>query len=663
MESNPSLVGKCLGNYRLTGSLGFGAMGHVYSAEHNIMGRKAAIKVLSTELSQNPDVVERFINEARAVNEIRHPHVVEITDFGQLEGRYYLVMELLEGETLSDYVAQCGALTADEAVTIATQIASALEAAHHHGIVHRDLKPDNVFLVKHEDYPQFIKVLDFGVARVMGAIGRTSDRLTEIGALIGTPHYMSPEQCLGEPDVGPLSDVYSLGVMLYEMVCGELPFDSNNLSRLLMAHIHEVPSAPQSRVPSVPDFLNAAILRALEKAPDARHKSMHEFRLVLLNERPVETPKISHRSKKVSSRPKPAATDSEIKAKVQPPVAERTKVYPYGLEWAKTVVPSNIKIDPVEDMDEKCGLSADDQERPQRVGSKLADIIHERMLSQNLVLPTMPQIAVEAVRLLSDEKSTFTLIARTVEKDPLLAAQVLKVANSVAFASAEKAKTLEQAVNRLGARELRLLLVELSTHRVFQSRERRIRDAFNGIWEHSLAVALLSRSVCATAGRGLDPEIAHLAGLLHDLGKPMVGALLLEAERRLSVEEKRFMTPGLWMKVVDESHRDVGKAIVRSWKMPVEVVDALEFCGRYDDKKPYQIRNFVTLANAMAKAAGYCLGTTDLTGNDALLEQGLQLLGIEADHVQTLLAELGTQVEDYFSEQSKKGDKVRKVQG
>jgi putative nucleotidyltransferase with HDIG domain len=648
----PSLIGQCLGNYRLTGSLGFGAMGHVYSAEHNIMGRKAAIKVLSTELSQNPIVVERFINEARAVNEIRHPHVVEITDFGQIEDRYYLVMELLDGESLADYAARRGALPADEAIPIATQIASALQAAHELGIVHRDLKPDNIFLVNHKDYPQFVKVLDFGVARIMRSVAHPVDRLTEMGTLIGTPQYMSPEQCLGEPDVGPLSDIYSLGVMLYEMVCGELPFDSNNLSRLLLAQIHEMPYSPQRRIPSLPDYLSIAILRALQKAPEARHQSMREFRFALLNDGSLEPCKNTLRPQESISQPRPAPPDSDSTTQEQPSVAKPANVYPHKLQWAKTVVSPSTHIDPAEDMDDKCGLSAEDEKRPQRVGNKLAGIIRERMYSQNLVLPTMPSVAVESVRLLGEEQNTFPLIARTIEKDPLLAAQVLKVANSVAFMSAEKAKTLEQAVTRLGARQLRLLLIELSTHRVFQSRERRIRDAFNGIWEHSLAVALLSRLICARVGHGTDPELAHLAGLLHDLGKPMVGAMLLEAERRLSVEEKRFMTPGLWMKVVDESHRDVGKAIVRSWKMPTEILEALEFCGEYDDKTPYQIRNIVTLANALAKAAGYCLGTTDLVGNDGLIECGLQSLGIDVDQVKALLAELGGQVEDYFSGQN-----------
>lgn len=650
MENTTSLVGQSLGNYRLTGSLGFGAMGHVYSAEHQLMGRKAAIKVLSEQLSQNAEVVERFLNEARAVNDIRHPHVVEITDFGQVDGRYYLIMELLEGETLADYMAQCGALSATEVVRIGSQIASALDAAHRHGIVHRDLKPDNIFLIEHQDYPTFVKVLDFGVAKLMGPKHRARGRLTEVGALIGTPHYMSPEQCLGELDVGPLSDVYSLGIMLYEMACGELPFDSDNLSRLLLSHINETPPPVSSHGYELPEFLTEAIDKAIRKTPEERHPSMQAFRGALLRD-----PRLSGEAiDELLSMAGLSAMDATLPAEAAPPpvsrrqqpVSNARKPPPSRtqVEKARTMAATRTKIDEREDVDAQCGIAPGDEDRPQRVSHKLASIIRDRVQSQNLVLPTMPQVAVECVRLLGEESSTFSKLARTLEQDPLLAAQVLKVANSVAFVSSEKARTLEQAVSRLGGRQLRLLLIELSAHKVFQSREKRIRDAFNGIWEHSLAVALLSRALCIRCGKREDAETAHLAGLLHDLGKPMVGSMLLEAERCLSAREERFMTPGLWMQVVEDGHREVGKAIVTSWKMPDEVGIALEHCGSYDGMQPLHVRNFVTLGNALAKRAGYCLGTTDRSGVAELIEEGFTLLQLDEEDVVELVEEVGGQV-------------------
>ncbi|MDD9969708.1 MAG: HDOD domain-containing protein [Myxococcales bacterium] len=649
-DGSRGLIGERLGNYRLIEMLGFGSMGQVYLAKHDLMGRKAAIKVLNEELSANGDVVERFLNEARAVNEIRHPHVVEITDFGQVEGRYYLIMELLEGETLASCLEQCARLEAPQAVHIAGQVASALQAAHERGIVHRDLKPDNIFLSAHAAYPDYVKVLDFGVAKLMSKRQDVRVRKTEIGTLLGTPHYMSPEQCLGEQEVGPASDVYALGVLLYEMTTGELPFDAENLSQLLLAQVNERPVPPSQRAMDLPRFVENAILRALEKRPEDRFATMRAMRAALLCE-----PELSSEPEP-AARPEPSVppqlADEEPATISLAPADQATKkglgaaatlAAPPPRQYAAVVAPTPVPIVPAEDHDDECGLSAGDEERPQRVGHKLARILMERVQSKNLVLPMMPQVAVECMQQIGDQQATFSHLAKTLEKDPMLATQVLRVANNVAFASAEKARTLEQAVSRLGGRQLRTLLIELSAHQVFQSRERRIRDAFNGIWEHSMAVALLSRAISKQVGKG-DAELAHLAGLLHDLGKPMVGSMLLEAERQLSKREERFMTPGLWMKVVEDSHRDVGIAIVQAWKMPEEVVETVERCGELDEAYPYRICNFVTVANALAKQAGHVTGTAILDGNEALLARGLDMYEIDPQGAEALVASLTTQV-------------------
>lgn len=633
-------------------------MGHVYRAKHEVMGREVAIKVLNGELAQDAAILERFINEARAVNDIRHPHVVEITDFGQVDGVYYLIMELLEGETLTDYMNQCGALPELEAVRLAIQITSALDAAHERGIIHRDLKPDNIFLVEKDGDEQFVKVLDFGVAKVVGPNEGTKDRLTAVGALLGTPHYMSPEQCLGEASVGPQSDVYSLGVMLYELVCGELPFDSDNLSKLLLAHINEAPRPPRDHIPDLPEYVSETILRALHKKPEQRLADMREFRAALLRdprmedgghlaprapaEPRVETPAPTSqaRGRTGTQRGGPAPKRPTQTAARKPP---KRSVF----ERANTMVAARTRMDEVQDINDRYGLSRDDEARPQRVGNKLASIIQERVKSQNLVLPTMPQVAMRCIDLVSSDKATFGKIANTLEQDPLLAAQILKVANSVAFVSAEKARTVEQAVSRLGARQLRMLLIELSAHQVFQSRKKRIRDAFDGIWQHSLAVALLTKTICTTLGNGPIAETAHLAGLLHDLGKPMVGSMLLEAERSLSAREEEFMTPGLWMQVVEDSHREVGQAIATGWKMPEEVGQAIEFCGEYDVDTPAQIRNFVTLGNALAKKAGYCLGTTEMAGVDALIDTGMQIFELDPEQIEMIVETVADQVKGH----------------
>ena len=276
-----ALLGQALGSFRVISLLGEGGMGRVYLAEHVLIGRRAAIKVLAAEIANNEDFVSRFFTEARAVNDIRHPNIVEITDFGTFGKLPYIVMELLEGETLEDRLAHVHMLDVPSAVRVVAQIAAAVGAGHDHGMVHRDLKPANIFLCNHPDYPDYVKVLDFGIAKLM-AHDRNVQHHTEMGALMGTPAYMSPEQCLGDTHLDHRSDIYSLGVVLYQMVTGRLPFTAETAGRLIMSHVQETPPPPQTINPSISAATSASILRAMAKKPDQRFASMREFRDAIL---------------------------------------------------------------------------------------------------------------------------------------------------------------------------------------------------------------------------------------------------------------------------------------------------------------------------------------------------------------------------------------------
>ena len=252
-------------------------MGKVYQAAHKAMGRQAAVKVLTAGDAADPEAVSRFLTEARAVSAIRHPNIVQVFDSGVIEGGApYLVMEYLEGETLTQALAR-GALALDEAVDWACQVAEALVAAHAQHIVHRDLKPDNLFLVpdaRRQDRKQ-VKVLDFGIAKLQHPSQSQLHR-TRTGALLGTPLYMSPEQCLHPRDIDARSDVYSFGVILYEMVTGSLPFDGDSAYVVMNMHINEVPAPPSSYRDGLPPRLEATILQALAKLPAQRQQSMVE---------------------------------------------------------------------------------------------------------------------------------------------------------------------------------------------------------------------------------------------------------------------------------------------------------------------------------------------------------------------------------------------------
>jgi tRNA A-37 threonylcarbamoyl transferase component Bud32 len=258
-----------IASYRILGPIGEGGMGVVYRAEHVLLKRPAAIKLLQPELTQNQDMVARFFNEARAATAIRHPGIVEVFDFGVGgDGSAYIVMELLEGESLARRLSRGGPIPALRAIQLGRQIAGALAAAHGQGIIHRDLKPDNVFLVPDPEVPggERIKLLDFGIAKL--AAEPTNMTKTRTGALMGTPTYMAPEQCRGV-QVDHRADLYSLGCILFECVCGRPPFVGEGVGDVLSAHIH-VPPPPPRQLALVPPTLDALILRLLAKAPADR---------------------------------------------------------------------------------------------------------------------------------------------------------------------------------------------------------------------------------------------------------------------------------------------------------------------------------------------------------------------------------------------------------
>ncbi len=271
------LLGTLVDNrYRIEKLIGEGGMGLVYAVTHIAIGKKLAMKVLRGEMARDPDVVQRFVQEAQSASSIGHENIISINDFGRLpDESVYFVMEYLDGESLTDVIARGGSIPVTEALHIIRQIASALGAAHARGIVHRDLKPDNIYLIRRGDgSTNFVKVLDFGIAKVGGA----SSKLTKAGMIFGTPHYMSPEQAAGQT-VDHRTDIYALGVIMYEMFVGRVPFDADTFMGILTKHMFEAPK-PLSQAAGVGNRLGAledVTLKALQKKPEARFQSMAEL--------------------------------------------------------------------------------------------------------------------------------------------------------------------------------------------------------------------------------------------------------------------------------------------------------------------------------------------------------------------------------------------------
>jgi serine/threonine protein kinase len=286
MNIDPDYVfgsGAQVGEYIAEEKIGEGGMGEVWRGLHPVIGKRVAIKLLNKDFIANKEVVARFVQEARAVNAIKHRGLVDIFSFGDLpDGRPYFVMEFLDGKPLSKYIKTRGPLPFSEIVDLFGQACRALQAAHDNGIIHRDLKPDNLYLILEEGAPPFLKVLDFGIAKLAGTGGGPEGQhLTKTGAIFGTPAYMSPEQCEGAKAVDTRSDLYALGIILFEMITGRTPFSEpgEGIGTIMMKQMSLPAPAPSSMVEGreVPASVDDMVLRVLSKNPDDRPSKCTEL--------------------------------------------------------------------------------------------------------------------------------------------------------------------------------------------------------------------------------------------------------------------------------------------------------------------------------------------------------------------------------------------------
>ena len=574
------LRGEVLGSYRLVTELGSGGMGTVWYAEHVAIGRRAAIKVLHPHFAAQEEVVARFIDEARAASAINHPNIVDVHDFGQEADLLWLVMELLEGETLGARLERDAKIEAKEVVKIVDQVAVALGAAHARGIVHRDLKPENVFLAVQDAGDDRVKVLDFGIAKLTG--GKASGS-TMAGVVVGTPTYMSPEQCVGDARLDHRTDIYSLGVMVYEMLSGRPPFEGETFGRLIVSHTTEAPEPLHHRERTIDEEVSAAVHQALEKSPEDRFQDVTEFARMLHE----------------AVHPSPEARLSREQKEAQ------------------------------------------EARQSEEVSSELIAIVEKKLASGKVALPAMPVAVVGALSLIDRADCDFDEVAARLSADPLVTTRILRLVNSPVYGAREPVKALNRACRRLGLKPLRSLLVGLAARQVFQSRDPRIREEFERIWVHCVATALIARRL-ADRVFGVDPAAAYLAGLLHDVGKPVVAAFLLEAERQLLSElNQPWLTPAVWSRTVEAAQQRVGLALAESWGLPAEVREAIEGQLAYDQGRRYG--NLVRYADALATLEGYGAGVpSDLT-TEVLLE-GRALLGVDDRSEARLTEGLGEEV-------------------
>ena len=282
------MIGKKINNYELRELVGDGAMGVVYLAEHPVLRRRAAVKLLKRQYLESPALITRFVNEARAAAAIHHPNVIEVIDVGMVDGDVpYIMMEYLDGEPLARRLAR-DRLGVGKAVDITIQAARALSASHALEIVHRDLKPENLFLVPDPNSPggERVKVLDFGIAKLRRDWGGSESPTTRTGVIFGTPAYMSPEQCRGlNAEVDGTTDVYALGCILYEMLCGKAPFTAPGWGDVLMMHMQEAIPVPSAVNPRVPAAVDKVVTTAIAKNKGDRYASMRDMHRALAQAR------------------------------------------------------------------------------------------------------------------------------------------------------------------------------------------------------------------------------------------------------------------------------------------------------------------------------------------------------------------------------------------
>jgi HD-like signal output (HDOD) protein len=274
------------------------------------------------------------------------------------------------------------------------------------------------------------------------------------------------------------------------------------------------------------------------------------------------------------------------------------------------------------------------------LASQIQHAVLEQIAADKIALPAMPRVATRAFTLLRKRDFSLTEVAAVIETDPVVAARLVHLANSVAFATYTKLESVLACVTRLGARELSFFLMETAARQLVECHDPRIAQICDGLWEHSLSVAILSHDL-VQALPGLDAEAGYLAGLLHDIGRPVVAEMLLDAEARLLGKRvDRWIMPSKWLGIIVQCERTVGLAVTRAWTLPESVVDAVGLCDQYDTERPFRLANVVRLANALAAVAGHDLTIRPAEENAAIVEDGTTLLGLEADAIARVMTAL-----------------------
>jgi putative nucleotidyltransferase with HDIG domain len=282
-------------------------------------------------------------------------------------------------------------------------------------------------------------------------------------------------------------------------------------------------------------------------------------------------------------------------------------------------------------------------EMPKKLGSELERIVLERIANNRLILPAMPAVPQRCLEILREPDFNVRKLVKELEAEPVLALLVVRAANAATFGRGAAMQALDQAVMRIGARALKTLITEYAVNELFESSNRQIKEANKKVWEHSLVVALLARDIAALIGN-IEPDTCYLAGLLHDIGKPVLGAMILEVDRKLGRSTPGWIDVAGWTQIIEASHRKVGVAVATEWRLPDAITAAIRDCSDYDGADRASVGNVVRLANALAKREGYTTGPTDAADIEAMIMVGMSMLGGDTSVVDRLVNNIGSRL-------------------